>query len=292
MSVKKTILVTGVTGQQGNAAARQLLKKGFSVKGLVRDKNKDTARAIEKLGVQLVEGNLENKDSLKRALDGIDGVFSVTAAALAVPKEQEVEQGINIAELSKQAGVNHFVFTSSLGASQPTGVPFLESKREIEKHIRESGLPYTILQPTAFMENFKNMWLQGDRIYAPFNPNLELMMISVRDIGEFASIAFERPKEFLGKTLPLAVDIQPLSQIAKSFSRVLGRRIHFEPQPIEEVKRFSEPLARMYERYNQGAAFAPIGQADLEMLRKINPHFWTLEEWIKHTYETHASTPA
>lgn len=284
MSKKKTVLVTGITGQQGGAAARQLLAHQFTVKGLVRDKNKEAAKSAQQLGATLVEGNLEDIDSLKRALQGVDAVFAVTAAGPGIPKEQEIEQAVNIAALSHDAGVSHFVFTSSFASNEETGVSFLDSKREIEKYIRGSGMPYTILQPGGFMENFKNMWFQGDRISTPVKDSVKFPMISARDIGEFAAIALDKPNEFIGKTLPIAVEILSLAEMAETFSRVLGRKIRYEQQPIEEVRKFSADLARMFERYNN-AQDTHTNAIDIKLLREINPSFWTLEKWIIETYK-------
>src|SRR2546425_681173 len=91
----KTILVTGATGRQGGAVLRRLREKGFSVRALTRDPAKPQARALVGQGTEVVRGELEDPASLTRALDGVDGVFSVQAAA-EDGVEGEVRQGINL----------------------------------------------------------------------------------------------------------------------------------------------------------------------------------------------------
>jgi uncharacterized protein YbjT (DUF2867 family) len=139
--VAKTILVTGATGRQGGAAARHLLVKGWQVRALTRDPDKATALALKQAGAELVQGDNNNRASLDAAMQGLYGVFSVQAA----PPESEVQQGKNIANAAKAAGVQHFVFTSVQTADSLARVGGDGNKWEIEQYIQSIGLPATIL---------------------------------------------------------------------------------------------------------------------------------------------------
>jgi uncharacterized protein YbjT (DUF2867 family) len=124
-----------VTGQQGGAVAQALLGSGFRLRGLTR--TPDSQRAA----------------TLRRALAGAWGVFGVQNAAEAGVAGEEV-QGKRLATLSREAGVEHFVYTSVGSADKHTGVPHFDNKGRIEETVRGLRFPsHVILRPVFFMEN-------------------------------------------------------------------------------------------------------------------------------------------
>ena len=117
----KMILVTGATGQQGGAVARHFLRQpGFSVRALTRDSAKPVARALAQAGAEIFQGNLDDPASVKRALKGAWGAFSVQNF-LETGYDKEIRQGKALADAAKTAGVQHFVYTSVVSADQKTG---------------------------------------------------------------------------------------------------------------------------------------------------------------------------
>src|SRR5512142_935435 len=157
MATSLSVLVTGATGQQGGALARLLLKKNHRVRALTRNPESAAARELKKLGAEPVSGNLEDRTSLERAMRGVDAVFSVS-----VPFESGVEgetrQGITVADAAKATGIAHLLYTSVPKADHFTGVPHFDSKTRVEQHIRQIGVPYTIIGPAFFMENLLSPW--------------------------------------------------------------------------------------------------------------------------------------
>jgi uncharacterized protein YbjT (DUF2867 family) len=151
MKNDNAILVTGATGQQGGAAARHLLKQGWKVRAFVRDTNKLQAQALADLGAELVQGDLEDRESIDKAMAGVYGVFSFPNMAMGL--EKEIEHGKTVADAAKAADVQHFVQSSVGGVERNSGVPHFESKWQIEVYVRELGLPATFLRPVYFMEN-------------------------------------------------------------------------------------------------------------------------------------------
>src|SRR5260221_5788844 len=129
-----TILITGVTGHQGGAVARALLSKGFHVRGLTRTPDSERAAALARLGVHLVQGDLDDEATLRRALAGAWGVFGVQNP-LQAGVEGEEAQGKRLATLAREAGVEHYVYTSVGSAHKRTGVPHLHSKRPIQETV-------------------------------------------------------------------------------------------------------------------------------------------------------------
>jgi uncharacterized protein YbjT (DUF2867 family) len=276
MTSQKVILVSGATGKQGGAAARALLKHGFKVRALVRDPGKVSAKNLEKEGADLVKGDLNDTESLKRALEGVEGAFSVQNFFEA-GYEKEIEQGCRLADVAKESGVKHLVYSSVIGADRKSGIPHFESKWKIEEHIRHIGIQHTILRAVAYMDNWVTFnWFQDNSLYVPMRSDKIWQMIASKDIGEFAAIVISEPERFLGTALEIAGDEFTLPQAAKIFSKVLGHPVQYLEQPMSELRSFSEELALMFEWFNDKANFA-----DLAVLRKINPELSKLESWIK-----------
>src|SRR5580700_3675162 len=104
---ERTILVTGATARQGGAVFRNLRKKGFRLRALVRDPSSSQARQLAEHGEEVFQGSLDDADSLTRAMDGVYGVFSVQPYTA-----NEILQGVAVIEAAKRQGVSHFVFSS------------------------------------------------------------------------------------------------------------------------------------------------------------------------------------
>ena len=115
----RTILITGVTGNQGGAVAQALRGAGFYLRGLTRKPDSDRAAALARHGVHIVKGDLDDEATLRRALAGAWGVFGVQNAAEA-GAEREEEQGKRLARLAREAGVEHYVYTSVGSAHKRT----------------------------------------------------------------------------------------------------------------------------------------------------------------------------
>ncbi|MGZ9235072.1 MAG: NmrA/HSCARG family protein, partial [Anaerolineales bacterium] len=151
----KIIAVTGATGQQGGAVARRLLADGWKVRALTRDENKPAAQELDSLGAELAAGDMDNRAELEAAFQGAYGVFSVQNFWLPnVGFEGEIRQGKNVAEAARAAGVQHLVYSSVGAAHRGMGQKHFESKWIIERYIHSLDIPYTILRPAAFFENF------------------------------------------------------------------------------------------------------------------------------------------
>src|SRR5712664_2267917 len=165
MTSDRTILITGVTGHQGGAVAQALQGTGFHVRGLTRTPDGERAAALAGRGVDVVKGDMDDEATLRRALAGAWGVFGVQNAGEA-GVEREEEQGKRLATLAREAGVEHYVYTSVGSADKRTGVPHFDSKGRIEDTVRDLGFPsHVILRPVFFMENLVAPYtLQGSTL--------------------------------------------------------------------------------------------------------------------------------
>src|SRR5258707_5320308 len=131
MTTDRTILITGVTGNQGGAVARALEGAGFNLRGLTRKPDSERALALARHGVDIVKGDLDDEATLRRALAGAWGVFGVQNAGEAGVQREEA-QGQRLATLAREAGVEHYVYTSVGSANKRTGVPHSASKSRTE----------------------------------------------------------------------------------------------------------------------------------------------------------------
>ena len=276
----KTILVIGATGQQGSAVTRHLLKNGWKVRAFVRDPDGEAAKALAKQGAELVKGDLNDRASIEAALQGAYGVFSFQNFWRPdIGKEGEVRQGKNVADAAKAAGVKHLVYSSVGAAHRGMGQEHFATKWDIEQHIHKLALPYTILRPAAFMENYN--WSRNQILSGTFSgwgvaADKTTQVVAVDDIGAFVDIAFDRPQEFLGKTIELAGDELTEAQIAETFSRVVGRPVKLASRTMPEGEQPSPEQMAMFRFFN-GQGY----DADIPALRKIYPQLKTLERYLR-----------
>lgn len=140
------ILVTGGTGTAGAEVVSQLASTGTPFRAMVRRPEK--AAALKLTGVQIVPGDLEKPQTLASALQGIDQVFLLCAP---VPNQVELEG--NMVAAAKAAGVRHIVKLSAMTADPNSRSRFPRLHGEVEEMIRQSGLEWTFLRPTFFMQN-------------------------------------------------------------------------------------------------------------------------------------------
>ena len=251
--MERAILITGATGKQGGATARELAGKGFKLRAMTRKPDSDAAKAVaSETGAELVEGDLDDAASLRSALKGAWGVFGVQNTWEAGVQREE-EQGKRLASLAREAGVQHYVYTSVGSAHRKTGIPHFDNKYRVEDSIRAAGFPsYVIFRPVFFMENLTSPWfLNGDTIYAAMRPDLKLQMISVGDIGKYVARGFTNADKLNRREIDLAADEATMPDVAMALSRGLGRNISFTQIPISDVRKNSEDFATMLEWFER-----------------------------------------
>ena len=234
VSPKQIILVTGATGNQGGSVARHLLNRGkFKVRALVRDENKPAAQALKQAGAELAKGNFDNLDSLKRAMQGVYGVFSMQDFRDGV--ETEVRQGNAVADAAKAARVQHFVYSSVGSAERNTGIPHFDSKFQVEEYVRAIELPYTILRPVFFFYNYSGMkqMAEGGKLLLPLNPETKLQQLLEENYGAMVAELFEHPADFSNQEIEVASVEMTMTEVAIAFGRVLGKPVEYQQIPFE-----------------------------------------------------------
>jgi uncharacterized protein YbjT (DUF2867 family) len=248
------------------------------VRALTRDPEKPEARALAEMGAEVASGDLEDRSSIARVLDGVSGVFSVQQFFEA-GYEGEVRQGVLLADGAKAAGVEHYVYSSVGSAHRETGIPHFESKWEIEEHVRGSGVPYTVLRPVYFMQNWEMMRepILGGTLPQPLDPQKPFQMVAAEDIGVFAAMAFENPDEWVGREVDLAGDELTMPEIADTFSRVIGSQVDYFQVPWEDFEeQMGEEFTVMYRWFNDHGY-----EADIAALRGEHPGLVSFEQYLR-----------
>ena len=286
-NAERLVLVTGATGRQGGAVARNLLGRGFRVRALTRDPQKPSARSLAEHGVEIVRGDLDDRSSVDLALDSVYGVFSVQNP-IEAGMEGEIRQGKTLADVAKAAGVEYFVYSSMGSAHRDTGIPTFESKWEVEEHIRGTGLPYTVLRPVFFMQNWEMIRDQilAGTLVQPLDPDKPLQQISTEDIGAFAAMAFEDPERWIGRELDIAGDELTMVETAQTFGRVVGRKVDYYRIPWEQFRETMGEVVTVLNRWFNDVGF----EADIAAAREEHPGLMTLEQHLRTTGWEEAAT--
>ncbi|MFC7557328.1 NmrA/HSCARG family protein [Pseudoroseomonas wenyumeiae] len=281
---KRPILVFGATGQQGGSVTAALLKAGWQVRALVREPAGRKSEALADAGVELVRGNFNDVASIRSAMIGASGVFSVQpfsgqGALYGVTDEDEVRFGMTVADLAVECGIGHLVYSSvSLAGDEPTGMGHFDSKLRIEEHIRTLSIAATIVRPATFMEMLVMPGFGLDTGHFNFltRPDQLVQLLAVDDIGEFVAPIFADPARFAGETVQLASDTVTGSDIAAAFTQAAGRPISYS-RFNDTVLGANSFLAKLAELMDQGVL---TGRADLEGLRKLHPRMHTIHSWL------------
>jgi uncharacterized protein YbjT (DUF2867 family) len=283
MAGKLNVLVTGATGQQGGHVVRELKSRGHSVRALTRKPESPNAVALTKLGVTVVAGDYEDQKSLESAARGVDAVFAMATPADGGEKK-ETREGINIVRAAAAVGVPHLVYSSVAGADRKSGVPHFDSKFEVEKELRKSGVPFTIVAPVFFMDNFLSPWMAAGiakgSIAMALPATRRLQQIAVADIAKFAALVMERRDDFAGKRIDIASDELTGTTSAELLSKAAGRPVTYTEIPIDAMRKQSEDSAKMFEWFER------VGyDADVVGLRTLYPEVgwhrfgdWTREQ--------------
>jgi uncharacterized protein YbjT (DUF2867 family) len=254
MADSKTVLVSGATGHQGGATARELLAHGYRVRAMTRKPQSDPAQSLGKLGAEVVQGDLDNEASIARALEGAWGAYAVQNTWEAGIEKEEI-QGKRFAKAAREGGVRHFVYSSVGSAHRKTGIPHFDNKWRVEETIRSLGFPsHVVLRPVFFMENFLSPWfkpgIDDGKLMMGIKPETVLQMIAVGDIGKYGRWAFDNDQKLNGRAIDIAGDARTMPDAARIIGEAAGKKLEFVQVPIEEIRKASMDYALMLEWFD------------------------------------------
>ncbi|WP_020390268.1 NmrA/HSCARG family protein [Kribbella catacumbae] len=314
MTDKKLIAVVGATGSQGGGLVQAILADAgqrFAVRALTRNARSEKSLALVAAGAEVVEADLDDEASLRKAFDGADGAFVVTnywvertraEEAARTRAEMELKQAENAARAAKDAGVAHVIWSTLEDTRLHFGetdrvpslddgrykVPHFDAKGEANELFTKYGLPTTFLQTTFYF----NALLQGMGPVRGEDGKLVLTLpmadqplsgIAPEDIGKAALAIFARGDEFIGRTVSIAGDHSTGQEYATALSDVLGEQVTYQPYTWDAFRQLGFPMAvefaNMFQYYAEDSARFTANR-DLEVVRELTPEVQSLTTWL------------
>ena len=307
MAEKKIIAVVGATGAQGGGLARAILNDSlgnFTARALARDLNSDKAKALAKLGAELIAADVDDVASLKRAFQGAYGVYAVTFYWNHFSPERELANAAAMAEAAKSAGVQHVIWSTLEDTRRwvplndnrmPTlmgkyKVPHFDAKGEADQIFKDLAVPTTFLLTSFYWDNFIYFGMGPKKgpdgklaITLPIGDK-KLPGIAAEDIGRCAYGVFKSGGGLIGKTVGIAGEHLTGSQMAAAFSKALGKEVRYNAVPPEVYRGFgfpgAEDLGNMFQFKHDFEEYF-CGVRDLAFARSLNPSLQTFEQWLE-----------
>lgn len=250
------VLMVGATGKYANLVVPELKQRSVTIRALVR--NKDKAEAVRHSSVdEAAIADLRDPDSLRAAASGVDGVFHINPAF--APNEAEL--GVAMVEAAKASGVRKFVFSGAIHPSI-SKMSNHAAKRPVEEALYESGMEFTVLQPTMFMQTLDNGWsavLEHGRFSLPYSKQAKACYVDYRDVAEVAALALTGDKLGYGTFELCAPGMVNRVELAAMIREAIGHTIEAGEPTFDEWAQAAhirdgstrEGLRKMYADYDQ-----------------------------------------
>ncbi|WP_261890948.1 NmrA/HSCARG family protein [Acaryochloris marina] len=316
MSEIKTALVIGGTGAMGRAVVRSLLQDSvdWQIAIFSRSPDSETAQQLVEQGegkVSIRQGDLNDEASLQQAMTDVTAVFCNTNFWAEASFTVEKEQGVRALELARQSGVDHFIYSSLDAVASLSGgllmLPHYDAKAAVEHEIdwRRSdeymqqvddgwySNHVSVLVTAPYFENFQSIFLpesgtlsdgrEGLLFTGPLSGDAPWQMVALDDIGTFVTIMLSDRKTWGGRTLRVASEELPMSNVVETFTQVTGIPAEYNPPTLEAFLSSGIPNAHdvvnNFRLYREGYA-AP---RDYEFLRQLHPGLRSFADWLKET---------
>jgi NADH dehydrogenase len=287
------ILIAGATGVLGSAVSKRLLAEGMAVRVLTREPTR--AQALRAAGAEVLTGDLRDPEAVRRACEGATHVLT-TANAFTGRGAQSIEavdlEGTrHLLDAARGQRVRQFVFTSARLPPEYYAIDYFDAKRRNEDQLRQSGVPFTILKPTAFMETWARMILDGvvqkgvAQIFG--SGQLPVNFVSVNDVAAVAAMVVDRPDALNADVEIGGPENLTLIQVVDIVERVTGRKARRKHLPLTLLRvmpTFVRPFNPVFARAVQaGALMASIPQPfDASAMLAHYPISPTrLEDWVR-----------
>ncbi|KUG08808.1 NmrA/HSCARG family protein [Solirubrum puertoriconensis] len=306
MSDKKIIAVFGATGAQGGGLARAILNNPqgeFTVRAITRNPDSDKARELARLGAELAAADIDNPQSLGRALAGAYGAFCVTNFWEHFSPERELQQARNMAEAAKAAGLQHVIWSTLEDTRHwvplsdnrmPTlqghyKVPHFDAKGEANRYFSDLGVPTTFMLTAFYWENFIYFGMgvqrnnEGKLVLSLPLDDKKMACIASEDIGRCAHGIFNKGAAAIGQTIGITGGLLTGTDMAQSFSKALGQEVVYQPVPPEVYRGLGFPgaddLGNMFQFYQEFEEHFVETRRE-EVARELNPALQNFDQWL------------
>ncbi len=225
------ILITGAAGKTGLATARQLAAADVPFSALIR--NPEKAGPLEELGADVVCGDIGDEEFLAKALAGITQTFLIMPNG-----EEQLRLEKQFTDAAAQAGVQHLAYLSSIESVPENLNPITQMHVAAEEHIRKSGMAWTMIRPSFFMQIFEGSAArirEQNQIVMPAGRGT-IATTDLRDVAEVMLHVFTEPGHENKSYDLTGPELLTFAEVAQCFSEVLGRKIEYVDQPMEEFE--------------------------------------------------------
>ena len=308
MADQKIIAVFGATGAQGGGLVRAILRDpqtGFTARAITRDVNSEKAKALAKMGAEVVSADIDNPETVKKALDGAYGAYCVTFFWAHFSPEKEMAEAQTMATAAKSAGLKHVIWSTLEDTRKwsplsdpriPTlhgkyKVPHFDGKGESNHFFIDAGVPTTILLTSFYWDNFVSFGMGPQKgpdgklaITLPMDDK-RLPGIAAEDIGKCAYGIFKRGNEFIGKTVGIAGEHLTGAQMAAGFSELLGQEVRYNAISPDVYRSLGFPgaddLGNMFQFKRDFNEYF-CGARDIGFSKSINPELQDFKTWLRN----------
>jgi uncharacterized protein YbjT (DUF2867 family) len=306
MSQKKIIVVFGATGAQGGGLAHAILNDSnseFAVRAVTRDTNSDKAKELAAMGAEVVAGDVDDMESMKRVLEGAYGAYFVTFFWAHFSPEKEMAEAKNMAAAAKDTGLKHVIWSTLEDVrkyvplddnSMPTlhgkyKVPHFDGKGESDQYFIDAGVPVTFMLASYYWDNLIYFGMGpkrgGDGKLAITFPMGDKKMagIAAGDIGKCAYGIFKKGEELIGKRIGIAGDQLTCTEMAEAMSKALGEEVSYNEITPEQYRGFGFPgaddLGNMFQFYRD---FDEVCNSirDVTYSKELNPELQSFKMWL------------
>ncbi|KAJ5759393.1 NAD(P)-binding protein [Penicillium odoratum] len=281
MSSHNNILVTCATGNQGRGVVRHCLAAGHRVYAYLRDPTTPAAKDIEQSGATLVQGDLNNVEEVRAAIQGMDAVFHTEV--LTGDWAKDLERSIHIIEAARASPtVSCMLVSTSIKTGQHESFPgwgpeysmrqYWLNKNAIENYVRDAGFQHwTIVRLGHFLQNLKAPvnaitfpGFADDRVLrVAWRPDTKLPWIDAADVGSVVAAAVSDMKKYSGKEIDLAVEALTVEQLAAKLGRTLGAnvKVHYlSDEETEDLINLGSPTPAAHQWANQVPGDDAVGR--------------------------------
>jgi uncharacterized protein YbjT (DUF2867 family) len=306
MPDKKTIVVLGATGAQGGGLARAILADpagGFAARAVTRNPTSEKAKALAKLGAEVVSADVDDLASLKQAFAGAYGAYCVTFYWAHMKPEKELAEGKAMAAAAKHAGLQHVIWSTFEDTRKwvplsdprmPTlmgkyKVPHFDAKSEANAEFTRLGVPVTFLLTSFYWDNFIYFGSGPKRgpdgtlaLTLPMGKG-KLPAMAAEDIGRCAYGIFKKGKSFVGKTVGIAGEMLTGAELAAALTKALGQEVRYNDVPPDVFRGFGFPgaddLGNMFQ-FKRDFQEVYCGARSVALARELNPALQSFSTWL------------
>ncbi|MEI6947720.1 NmrA/HSCARG family protein [Paraflavisolibacter sp. H34] len=303
---KKIIAVFGATGAQGGSLAHAILQdknSEFAVRAITRDPQSAKAQELARLGAEVVAADIDDKQSIQKALEGAYGAYFVTFFWAHFSPEKEYEEARSMAEAAKAAGLQHVIWSTLEDTRKwvpldddrmPTlqgkyKVPHFDAKGEADQIFLDLGVPTTFLRASFYWDNFIHFGSgpkkgPDGKLYLTFPLDDKKMAgIAAEDIGKAAYGIFKKGTGLVGKTIGVAGEHLSGQEMASALTKVLGQEVTFNNVTPETYRGFGFPgaddLGNMFQFYRDFEEDCNRVR-NVDYTKELNPELKSFDKWL------------